>query len=80
MEVRGQNHTPAALPMVGEPRDPLKNGTVDPRADRDVMEKKKSVAPAGEDSNCGPSIYYYVCGVTHYFLGATNRERHDQKA
>jgi len=47
MEVRGQNQTPAALPIVGDPRDPLKEGTVDPRADRDVMEKKKSVAPAG---------------------------------
>jgi len=62
MEVRGQNHTPAALPMVGEPRDPLKNGTVDPRADREVMEKKKSVAPAGGGIRTAdrPFIIMYV--------------------
>jgi hypothetical protein len=66
VEVRGQNHTPAALPILGEHRGPMKNGTVDPRADRNVMEKKKSVAPAGGGGGGGirtadrPFIIMYV--------------------
>jgi hypothetical protein len=39
----------------------------------------ESKGGGGGDSNHGPSIYYYVCDVTHYFLGAINRERHGQK-
>jgi len=56
---------------------------VDPRADRDVMEKRKPVAPAGGrgcDSKRGPSVSCDVCGVTYYFLGVISREYHDQKA
>ena len=77
MEVSGQNHTPASLSLVEEPRDPLKTGQCGSQNRSGCVGEEKVCCPCRGDSNRGPSVTWYICGVTHYFLGAINRECHD---